>query len=215
MYRTAGAVVARLLHAAGVVLDPARLVRKLTLAQQLRTVERHGVGVAQLVVGALIVPVGNPLIARPGAGGLQARRFRRPAERQKYQSEHEHHPHWGHQPGASDQCVPTHRSADDICQSGAQKVRAARAIAVVGAAQIGGQRRRRDSDALLSVRHGGDGLGGGPAGGAAGGGGATVMVVGGPTGMVMPGATSTVGWMTVSDGGGAFGGGGGGAGTPA
>jgi hypothetical protein len=42
------------------------------------------------------------------------------------------------------------------------------------------------------------------------------MVVGGPIGMVMPGATSTVGWMTVSDGGaGALGGGGGGAGTPA
>jgi hypothetical protein len=38
-----------------------------------------------------------------------------------------------------------------------------------------------------------------------------VIVVGGPTGMVMPGATSIVGWMTVSDGGG----GGGATGTPA
>ena len=38
------------------------------------------------------------------------------------------------------------------------------------------------------------------------------MVVGGPTGMVIPGATSTLGWITVSEGGG---GGGGAAGTPA
>lgn len=41
------------------------------------------------------------------------------------------------------------------------------------------------------------------------------MVVGGPTGIVIPGTISTVGWMTVSAGGGASGGGGGGAGTPA
>ena len=41
-------------------------------------------------------------------------------------------------------------------------------------------------------------------------------VVGGPNGMVMPGATSMVGWITVSDGGaGDAGGGGGGAGGPA
>jgi hypothetical protein len=39
------------------------------------------------------------------------------------------------------------------------------------------------------------------------------MVLGGPTGMVIPGATSTVGWMTVTDGGAT--GGGGAAGTPA
>jgi hypothetical protein len=38
-----------------------------------------------------------------------------------------------------------------------------------------------------------------------------VIVAGGPTGMVMPGATSIVGWMTDTDGGG----GGGAAGTPA
>ena len=40
-----------------------------------------------------------------------------------------------------------------------------------------------------------------------------MIVVGGPTGMVMPGATSIVGWMTVTAGG--AGGGGGAAGTPA
>jgi hypothetical protein len=40
-----------------------------------------------------------------------------------------------------------------------------------------------------------------------------VIVVGGPTGMVMPGATSIVGWMTLTGGG--AGGGGGAAGTPA
>jgi hypothetical protein len=46
-----------------------------------------------------------------------------------------------------------------------------------------------------------------------------VIVVGGPSGIVMPGATSILGWITVSLGGGALGagagGGGGGAGTPA
>jgi len=46
-----------------------------------------------------------------------------------------------------------------------------------------------------------------------------VIVVGGPSGIVMPGATSILGWITVSLGGvalgGGAGGGGGGAGTPA
>jgi hypothetical protein len=44
------------------------------------------------------------------------------------------------------------------------------------------------------------------------------MVVGGPNGIVMPGATWIVGWMTVVDGGGGVvgdGGGGGACGTPA
>ena len=51
-----------------------------------------------------------------------------------------------------------------------------------------------------------------------GGGGPTGTVVGGPNGIVMPGATSIVGWITVSDGGGGAvvaGGGGGACGTPA
>jgi hypothetical protein len=43
-----------------------------------------------------------------------------------------------------------------------------------------------------------------------------MTVVGGPNGIVMPGANSNVGWITVSDGGGgATGGGGGAAGGPA
>lgn len=67
--------------------------------------------------------------------------------------------------------------------------------------------------------------GGGGAFGSPGGGGGAVIVVGGPIGIVMPGATTMEGWMTVptggpSGGGGgadvvAAGGGGGGAGTPA
>ena len=40
-------------------------------------------------------------------------------------------------------------------------------------------------------------------------------MVGGPNGMVMPGATSMVGWIIVSEGGAGEGGGGGAAGGPA
>src|SRR5581483_405174 len=76
------------------------------------------------------------------------------------------------------------------------------------------------------IRHGGGGPGGGPAApGSPPAGAGAGTVVGGPIGIVTPGATSIVGWMTVSPGvpgtddgaGGADGGGGGGgaAGTPA
>ena len=52
------------------------------------------------------------------------------------------------------------------------------------------------------------------AGSPGGGGGATGTVVGGPHGIVIPGASSIVGWITVSDGtGGAVGDGGGGGAT--
>ncbi|AFE15051.1 Uncharacterised protein [Mycobacterium tuberculosis] len=107
--------------------------------------------------------------------------------------------------------MPAYRATDDIRQSGTQYVGAAGAIAVIGAPQIGGQRKWRDVAAL--GQRAGHGGGVGVAAGGAGGGGARVMVVGGPIGMVIPGAISTVGWMTVSEGGTSDGGGGGG--TPA
>ena len=68
---------------------------------------------------------------------------------------------------------------------------------------------------------GGTGAGDSEPGGGGGGtgpGGGLVIVVGGPIGIVIPGATSILGWITVSVGGGVVdegGGGGGGAGTPA
>src|SRR6201999_2826182 len=46
------AVIAGLRFTAAVLLDPAGLVRKPALAQQLRAVQRHDVGVAQLVIGS-------------------------------------------------------------------------------------------------------------------------------------------------------------------
>ena len=162
-------VVAGLRLAGAVLLDPARLVRKTALAQQLCAVQRHGVGVAQLVVGPLVLPVGDALIAWPGADGLQARRFRRPAQCQEHQRDQKHHPQRRQDRGATDHRVPAHRTADDIRQRRAQKVGAAGAITVIGGAQIAGQPPRRDVGAIrLGDGHGG---GGGPGSGAPGGGG--------------------------------------------
>ena len=98
--------------AVAVGLDPARLVRKLAQAQQLRGVQRNGVGVTQLVVGPLVLPVAHPLIGGAVAGGLQARRLRGVAQREEHQRDDQHHAQRRQEPLPADQRVPADRSAD-------------------------------------------------------------------------------------------------------
>ena len=244
MYRTAMLPSYWVLRLAGaVVLDPAGLVRKLAQVQQFRGVQRNGVGVAQLVVGPLVLPVGHPLIGGAGAGGLQARRLRRVAQRQEHQGDRSASPAAASGSGPADQRVPADRAADRPATAPRRSCRcgwagrgrrrcAGRPPAAAGdTVERAAHRRRRRRSRRRSVTGAGAAAGlratGAGSGGGAGIPGATgagpaadrrAPSSAGRYGIVMPGATSIVGWMTVSDGGGGavgVGGGGGACGTPA
>ena len=137
------AVVGDLRRPVVVGLHPAGLVRELAQVQQLRGVERHGVRIAELVVGAVVLPVGDPLLGGAGAGGLQARRFRRIAQRQEHQRDQHHHPQRSQEAGATDQRVPADRPADRARQRGADRVGAAGQVAIVETPPVARRPSRR------------------------------------------------------------------------
>ena len=137
--------------ARGVLLDPAGLVRKLAEVQQFCGVERDGVGVAELVVGALVLPVGDALVGGARAGGLQARRLRRVAQREKHQRDEQHRPQRREEPLPADQRVPADRPADHLRQRGADGVGAAGQVAVVEAPPVV---RQRPAISRLPARRG-------------------------------------------------------------